>query len=161
VLDETNCLPTPSCDEIMQHTATFLCPVDFSPPSDRALAYARDLAAALGARLHVVHVNELPFYALASGASALGPAFAIRAESEIHREITKRAESVEGVQTTTEVVEGTPHEEIVRLAAEHAATLIVMGTHGRRGVARVLIGSVAERVVRTSIVPVLTVPAVE
>ena len=62
-----------------------------------------------------------------------------------------------GVNATRAVEPGVPHEEILQYAREHDIDLIVMGTHGRTGLDHVLIGSVAERVVRTSSTPVLTV----
>ena len=62
-----------------------------------------------------------------------------------------------GLTVVTEVVEGNPHEEILEFVAEHDIDMVVMGTHGRTGLDRALMGSVAERVVRRSPVPVLTV----
>ena len=62
------------------------------------------------------------------------------------------------VDVQSRVVQGAPALEITRLSAELGADLVVMGTHGRTGLSHLLVGSVAERVVRTSLVPVLTIP---
>jgi len=62
-----------------------------------------------------------------------------------------------GLTVVTEIVEGNPHEEILNYVTEHGIDMIIMGTHGRTGLDRVVMGSVAERVVRRSPVPVLTV----
>ena len=64
----------------------------------------------------------------------------------------------DGIQPTKFIRFGRPHDEITKLADEAKCDLIIMGTHGRTGLAHLLVGSVAERVVRTSKVPVLTVP---
>ena len=67
------------------------------------------------------------------------------------------SENFEGVETKAEVVVGYAAEEILEIAAKEDADLIVMGTHGRKGIDRILFGSVAERVVKNSHVPVLTI----
>lgn len=118
-----------------------LVATDFSPSSDRALEVAREYARGWGARLHVLHVvplvqDPVPQPRLDELARAAG----------------------QGLPIQTAVVSGVPAAEIVRYAARHAIDLIVVGTHGRTGVSRTLLGSVAERVVRTSPCPVLTVP---
>jgi nucleotide-binding universal stress UspA family protein len=64
-----------------------------------------------------------------------------------------------GIPIETHLTEGLPHERIIAVAEEVGAELIVMGTHGRTGLAHLLVGSVAERVVRASPIPVLTVPS--
>jgi len=110
-----------------------LVPTDFGQASDAAMAQARQLAAGLGATLHLVHVVEdgqRP-ERLASLEAALG--------------------------YETAVLTGPVATTIVEYAHSHAFDLIVMGTHGRSGVAHLLLGSVAEQVVRTAPCPVLTV----
>ncbi len=114
---------------------------DFSETSDvaarTALAYARHF----GARLHVLHVRWM-------GSDPVMPPL-----------LEKLAEEFRSiVPVVTAVESGVPATQIVRYAEKHAIDLIVIGTHGRTGVARALLGSVAERIVRTAPCPVLTVP---
>lgn len=132
--------------------ARILVPTDFSPPSDAALAYARVLCAAFGASLHLLHVaTERVLPPHATGDADAGAA-ALR---EIQRRLNAddRRRGVLG-----RVIEGPdPAAEIARYAGTTGSDLIVMGTHGRGGLAHLLIGSVAEKVVRTAPCPVLTV----
>ncbi len=130
-----------------------LVPFDFHGPSKRACDYALELGAALGAALTLVHVVERFDTSLTAVEHA-----AILTETEAQLERTARllrphVRAVEAV-----VVEGTPWEEIEATAKKCRADLIVMGTHGRRGIARALLGSVAARVIRTSGLPVTTLP---
>jgi nucleotide-binding universal stress UspA family protein len=140
---------------------TILVPSDFSKPSTAALEYALDLAAKLGATVHVVHAYELPLVGLPSGVITITAeqASQIIAAAEKHlADIVTRYGS-RGVPLTTSLDQTDPRDAILETATKVGADLIVMGTHGRRGVARALIGSVAEQLVRTSHVPVLTVHA--
>jgi nucleotide-binding universal stress UspA family protein len=143
----------------MPELRRILCAVDFSDPSNHALAFARELATQFGAELHAVHAFQLPIYALPDGAVMLGPEFATKLMSELQKAFSNLTKNDPAVRT--HLVEGIPHREIVRLAAELPADLIVMGTHGHTGFKHLLLGSVAERVVRTASVPVITVPARE
>ena len=134
-----------------------LSPTDFSDGSAHALAYALELADLIGAEVHAVHAYELPVYVLPEGAMAPGalPDDAIAKSAETRVEaLEARHDNV----TQTHVRRGPPARCIVDVAKEIGADMIVMGTHGRTGLARMLIGSVSERVVRTSHVPVVTVP---
>ncbi|MFW5921068.1 MAG: universal stress protein [Polyangiales bacterium] len=143
----------------MAEIKRILSPVDFSETSDHALRYAVDLASKLGAEMHVVHVYQLPMYALPDGGVLAGPDVAAGIMDQAQKrmkELTKELDG-EGVRMKTHVIEGMPHREIVRMADEIEADLIIMGTHGRSGLSHLLLGSVAERVVRTSTHPVLTV----
>jgi nucleotide-binding universal stress UspA family protein len=136
-----------------------LCPVDFSPSSERALDFAVDLAKALGAELDLLHVYQLPVYALPDGAMMAGPEFTTRVTTESQRALTELCESrASGVTTKTHLIEGIPYREIVRMGEDLGVGLIVVGTHGRTGLRHLLLGSVAERVVRSAKVPVITVP---
>ncbi|MEZ4337303.1 MAG: universal stress protein [Sandaracinaceae bacterium] len=134
-----------------------LCPVDFSEPSTQAYGFAVDLARALGAELHLAHAYQLPVYALPDGAMmpTAEVAASVSAEAQASLDAMPPAE---GVTTKRHLTEGVPHKEIDRLVDEYDIDLVVMGTHGRTGIARLLVGSVAERVVRTCTVPVITVP---
>jgi universal stress protein A len=139
-----------------------LVPTDFSPHSDAALAYAKALAPMFGASLHLLHVIDDVF---ASGAfatevyGAMPVDFDDACQSDAGTRLCNLLSRDEITQfhARSAVVFGTTSPSITRYAAEHNIDLIVMGTHGRTGVAHVLIGSVAERVVRTASCPVLTV----
>ena len=133
-------------------------PMDFSTGSTRALAYARVLAERFGASLHLLHVVQDPY--LAAGWSEGYPAIPDLTEQlrqETERRLQDLASSLTPLTTSTEAVVGTPAQTIAQVATEQRADLIVMGTHGRTGVAHLLLGSVAERVIRSAPCPVLTV----
>lgn len=136
-----------------------LVPLDFSANSQRALDYACGLAVKFDAALHLVHVCEVP-----SMATASMDAYAIayndwsqQLGDEAERELVKITSSLSGVKTTTEVLFGRPAGAIVESAEINEADLIVMGTHGHGAVMHLMMGNVAERVVRTAPCPVLTV----
>jgi nucleotide-binding universal stress UspA family protein len=137
-----------------------LVPVDFSQPSARALTYALALARHFGASVHVLHVVEPP---LTQGWNAYGlpalPELHARAMADAERQLEELMPPGERERQATELVtrEGDPWRAIVDFARERQVDLIVMGTHGRGGVAHLLMGSVAERVVRAAPCPVLTV----
>jgi nucleotide-binding universal stress UspA family protein/predicted phosphoribosyltransferase len=130
-----------------------LVPVDFSATSDRACDHAAELARAFGARIVLLQVVEPPAYPLPKD---MMDALREAASSELER----RANELRAVlrEVDTRLAEGKPWQEIERAAVDIGADLVILGTHGRRGLARAVLGSVAERVVRTSPVPVLTVP---
>jgi nucleotide-binding universal stress UspA family protein len=140
---------------------TILVATDFSPPSFGAQRAAVELAKQTGASVTVLHVYSLPTYLFFDGSSYVPPPAIV---ADIVGEAAKRlAEAKEvaataGVSVDTALVEGSATDAIVRYAAEHRFDLIVIGTHGRRGLSRLALGSVAEHVVRTSKVPVLTIP---
>jgi nucleotide-binding universal stress UspA family protein len=136
-----------------------LVPVDFTATSDHALDYAVDLAVALGAAVSVLHVYQPPVYSFPDAVLVAPPQLAAEISDKAQRMLDslvnlhrQRCPAISGV-----LVNGAAWEEIGRFATEHEADLIVMGTHARRGLPRAILGSVAERVVRTSEVPVLTV----
>jgi nucleotide-binding universal stress UspA family protein len=137
-----------------------LCPVDFSPCSERAARYAMDLAAQLRAEVTLLHAWELPAIAVPEGALVFGADVMMRVDASLTEQLDAFAAKLRrpDVSLATRVVQGMPSFEIAKVAAETKASLIVMGTHGRTGLSHLLIGSVAERVVRTSHIPVLTVP---
>jgi len=136
-----------------------LVPLDFSANSTRALDYARGLAQRLGAALHLVHVCELPTMmtpALDAYAIALTD-WSQRLSEEAEEQLSKITASLGDVAVSTEVLFGPPASAIVDAAASNKADMIVMGTHGHGAVMHVLLGNVAERVVRTAECPVLTI----
>jgi nucleotide-binding universal stress UspA family protein len=136
-----------------------LVPVDFSTNSAWALDYAVALARKFDAALHLVHVCEVPSM-LTGSMDAYAIAYTnwsqlLGAEAECQLE--KFRPRLEGITVTTEVLFGNPARAVVTAAGTNAADLIVMGTHGHGPVMHVVMGNVAERVVRASPCPVLTV----
>jgi nucleotide-binding universal stress UspA family protein len=136
-----------------------LVATDFSDTADRALEYALGLAAALGAEVILMHAYEVPVYAFPDGAflatTEISERLAEAARTALDSAIAARAASkvpLRGVLRT-----GTPWTEIEAVAKEEKVDLVVVGTHGRKGIARALLGSVAEKIVRTAPCPVLSV----
>jgi nucleotide-binding universal stress UspA family protein len=139
---------------------TIVVAVDGSPPSREAGRYAVQFAKEMGARLHIVHVVEFSAIAVAAAESSGGAWTAmLPSMQEDARGVvgaTVREAEAAGVPHTVRVVEGyAPHTAIINEAEEHRAWLIVVGSHGRTGLERALVGSVAERVVRMAGRPVL------
>ncbi|SFR61321.1 universal stress protein [Halogeometricum limi] len=135
-----------------------LVPTDGSAGSARVLEHAIGLAAVHGATVYALYVvNTGSFAGLPMESSWEGLDEMLRedAEAAIADVCDVAAESNVPVETC--IVEGTPSREIVRFAEREDCDLVVMGTHGRGGIDRLLLGSVAEKVVRASKVPVLTV----
>ncbi|WP_224333722.1 universal stress protein [Haloprofundus halobius] len=135
---------------------TILVATDGSDPSEAAVDRALDLAKQYGATLHVLSVVDTRVYTDVDVRTE--PVF--DALDERAREIVApvaETASAADVPVVTDVVHGSPASGIVDYATEHDVDVIVVGTHGRRGVRRMLLGSVAERVVRNSPIPVLTV----
>ena len=138
-----------------------LVATDFGEASDAALSYGRDLARTYGATLHVVHVAENVFARYADDGSI---AFLPQIQSDVENAARKRMEglvtdedrSMLHAKPVVLTALGTA-EAIVEYAHAHTVDIIVMGTHGRGGFTHLLMGSVAERVVRTAPCPVLTV----
>jgi nucleotide-binding universal stress UspA family protein len=132
-----------------------LCPVDFSSGSERALKRAAGLAQEFEAELSLLHTVTYPFWA--SREELTLAAERTRAEAREKMTALEARVRTADVEVTGAIADGTPSEEIVKAALEGDVDLIVMGTHGRTGLKRWAIGSVAERTVRTSPVPVWTV----
>jgi nucleotide-binding universal stress UspA family protein len=142
----------------MSHPSKILVPTDFSPHADRALEYAMDLAAKLGASVHVLHVFEVPVLSLPEAPWVVTSELIDTIERASKRaldELVKKHQRSD-VPLTPLLRSGEARSQIDAAAAEIGADLVCMGTHGRTGLARALLGSVAEYVVRTSSVPVLT-----
>ena len=130
-----------------------LVPIDFEEASDAALVYGRNLAKAFGAELHVLHVMENQFLRLTfKSATAVATGIANRVAKRLTPEDRATLHAVTAVRMSDE-----PAEEIVQYADQEDIDLIVMGTHGRVRLAHILMGSVAEHVVRTARCPVMTV----
>lgn len=139
-----------------------LCAVDFSAPSRAALHAAVDMARQLGRPLTLLHVVQLPVYPLPEGvllptAGAVAEVFAHADESLAAWRAEAVARGAGNVQALA--VQGSPWAVIVERAKSSDSSMIVIGTHGYTGVKHLLLGSVAERVVRVAPCPVLTVHA--
>ena len=136
-----------------------LLPVDGSPAGEQAIPHVFDLAEQYGSAVHVLFVVD----DRRDSVSVMGGPVLETLEQEGQRvvdAVVSRAEE-RNLEATGDVIRGTPYETIIDYADERGIDVIVMATHGRRGVERVLLGSVTERVVRTASVPVLTVHADE
>jgi universal stress protein A len=134
---------------------TVLHPTDFSERSDHAFRLACALARDCGARLFVLHVMKSPL--VLYGGEAPPPA-AGQAEEEWDRLRQLQARAT-GVQVVPCLAEGDPADAILRAARETRSDVVLIGTHGQTGLARLLMGSVAEQVVRKAPCAVLTVKA--
>jgi nucleotide-binding universal stress UspA family protein len=142
----------------MSHITTILVPVDFGPQSERAVDYAVNLAEQLGASVHVMSAFELPI-TFPEGAYVISSEMTsslIEASQAALNGACARVKD-RNVPSTSPLEQGDPREAILRVARERKVDLIVMGTHGRKGIVRALIGSTAEAVIRASETPVLTV----
>jgi nucleotide-binding universal stress UspA family protein len=135
-----------------------LCPIDFSEGSHQALEGALNLAKASGGELVLLHVYAPPIGytdVMGPGTEQAAVAMAESLETELGR--WKADAAGHGVPVTAVLKQGGACPEILRYAREGGFDTIVMGTHGRSGLGRLIIGSVAEKVVRKSAIPVLTI----
>jgi len=138
----------------MLNIKTILCPTDFSDAADAAFHLACSLARDHGSRIELLHVVTPVTVAYTEGVM-LPPT------EDIKDELWAKLDTIKPTDVAIDVgrhmVEGEPATEILRLARETNSDMIVMGTHGRRGLTRLLMGSVAEEVVRKAACPVLSV----
>ena len=141
---------------------SILCPLDLSTASPKVLRWASLLAASYNARLQILHAEwvEYPRYFLPSQAGELAAA-AERTRSAIDEDLKKLVNETIFAETPYEVtiLEGHPAERILEYAEQHRPDLMVMGSHGRSGLARMRLGSVAENVVQQTSIPTLVVRA--
>lgn len=136
--------------------SNILLPTDGSGGMDNVIDHASNLAAKHDATLHALYVaNTASLSDLPMESSWEGVSSALRKQGE--QAIEDVEEKIGDVPFESSIVDGSPSREIVDYATENDVDVIVMGTHGRSGVDRLLLGSVAERVVRSSPVPVLTI----
>jgi nucleotide-binding universal stress UspA family protein len=142
----------------MINLKTILVPSDFSECSDEALRYGLELARRFDARLHVLHVVQDPVTQPWAEGFAV-PLFEAVEEWREQAEQRLRAlvPDADAGRVTIVSIVATPYAAILDYAASRDVDLIVMGTHGRGGVSHLLLGSIAERVVRRAPCPVLTV----
>jgi len=141
-----------------------LVPTDFSGPSKAAADLALDFAERFAAPIVLVHVHLAPMGAYTPVPIMPSRDYVAALEDAVSKLLEEEASrlSGRGVEVTTLLRTGFPSDEILVAAKQVDAGLIIMGTHGRRGLPRALLGSIAEKMVRLSPVPVLTVhqPAV-
>jgi nucleotide-binding universal stress UspA family protein len=141
--------------------ARILVAMDFSETSEAALEYAIDLATTLPSKpkITIAHLYELPVYTFPSGAMVA----TVDVATQIMTGATEAADAMcrkhanAGVELTPIVREGAAWEEVHKIADEIDADLVVIGTHGRRGISHALLGSVAEKIIRTATRPILTI----
>lgn len=143
----------------MSSIRRILVPIDFSRCSRSALDYALDLAAQLQATLEVLHVFEPNGYAVSEAVSLVPPPRGqqwdetrVQLRREVDSFLGASRERIRDVRIET----GTPADVIPEVARDGEFDLVVMGSHGRTGLSRLVVGSVAETVMRKSHVPVLT-----
>ncbi|MEF8800725.1 MAG: universal stress protein [Halolamina sp.] len=133
-----------------------LVPTDGSPAAAAAIDHAVDLAERYGARLHALYVVDATAFASVDAGSEM-VVDALEQEGEQAVEVVREQGEAAGLEVETTIVSGTAYRSIIDYIEAEGVDLVVMGTHGRRGVERFLLGSVTERVVRSADVPVLTV----
>lgn len=134
-----------------------LVPVDFTPYSNQAVDYATLVARQFKAKILLMHVIEQFTYSVTDAIQLVDHYATLRAIAQPLIEGLRKKLRKSGVKSDTLVTKGIPAVEIVERARKDRFDLIIMGTHGRTGVQRFMLGSVAERVVRTAPCPVLTV----
>jgi nucleotide-binding universal stress UspA family protein len=145
----------------MKPIRNILVATDFSSASRPALRHAVEMAAANGAALWIAHVAAPPG-SLSTEGYVLPRIYeevnlAIRTDAEKRLRLLLGKARKAGVRARTLLLKGAPHEAITRAARAHRADLVILGTHGRTGMARLFLGSVAARVIATTPCPVLTV----
>jgi len=138
-----------------------LVPTDFSTGSRAAIDLACDLGKRLDVPLLLLHAYALPAYPLPEGVVLATPEQAAEIVSKSSEALHRDLDLVRsrGVFADSALIEGDPFDTIMQVTKERAVDLIVMGTHGRRGFAHALLGSITEKLVRRAPCPVLTVRA--
>jgi nucleotide-binding universal stress UspA family protein len=137
-----------------------LCPIDFSDPARAAMSAAVELCKHFDGELTLFHSYQLPGYTLPEGSVVASPKMLqdLADQAEAHlSEWRSLAEQAGAARVQTIKGIGDPAAEVVELARDGGFDLIVLGTHGRTGIRHALLGSIAERVVRHSRCPVLTI----
>lgn len=134
-----------------------LVPTDFGDASERALATALDLAAVFGSQVTIMHATLLPPYTVPAEEEVASLTYDADdpATKQLNAVVSKARQRYARVDGALMI--GTPWARILEASKERDADLIIMGTHGRRGISRMFLGSVAEKIVRLSTIPVMTV----
>ena len=139
----------------MIQLARIVVPTDFSDHSVKALRYGVELAARFGASLHLFHTLEVPI--LYDEVNYYPPESVVDLEGAAEKELENVDVGSAEIEIVRKVTRGDPFVEIIRYAKSVDADLIVLGTHGRGAIAHMLLGNVAEMVVRKAHCPVLVV----
>jgi nucleotide-binding universal stress UspA family protein len=137
-----------------------LCPIDFSDASRAALETAAEVARRYGAKVALFHAYPVPGYTFPDGSFVASSKMLEELSDQAHRHLLEWkaiAEKLGIAQVEVATAIGEPAHEILAFAKAQQADLLILGTHGRTGIQHALMGSVAERVVRRSTCPVLTV----
>jgi len=139
---------------------SILFPTDFSEGSSQALKYAVDMAKKYGAKLYIVHViydiaKASGWYVPHVSVDQMYKDIEISAKKELERFGVDELSGIKDIERT--VITGVPHEEIVNFANKNKVDIVIIATHGRKGIDRLLFGSTAAQVVRFAPCPVLTV----
>jgi nucleotide-binding universal stress UspA family protein len=142
----------------MKEFKRILFPVDLSPASAKIVPFLQSLAAKYNARIHLIFVARVfdyftSMYVPHPSVSQFEKEVLEGAEKRLYEFADENFKEFPG--TKTQVVAGDPSEEILKYINAHEIDLVVMGTHGRKGIDKVIFGSVAERVVKSSPVPVM------
>jgi nucleotide-binding universal stress UspA family protein len=142
----------------MSEFKKILVPIDFSDVSNRAFFAAVDLAKGLGASLHAVHIVQIHPSSIPESGKVNMDEIEAAEEQSANESLDKLIEEHgEGLEIARSLVHGDPVKQINKMVKEAHADVIVMGTHGRTGVAHLMMGSVAESVLRNADVPVMCV----
>jgi nucleotide-binding universal stress UspA family protein len=143
----------------MINLKSILVPSDFSECSEAALRYGLELARRFDARVHLLHVVQDPLTQPWAAEGFSAPLFEVVSDwrTEAKARLAAAVPAADAHRVTVAATIAWPFAEILRYATEHSVDLIVMGTHGRGGVTHMLLGSIAEKVIRRSPCPVLTV----
>jgi nucleotide-binding universal stress UspA family protein len=136
---------------------TILVPTDFSEYSRQALSYAEMLAKTFDAKIVLIHVIDTVSYVVSESVQWTDVYARLEGIIQPMLEGLIREAEKRGVAAESKLTQGVPYDQIIKTAENVNADLVVMATHGRTGVRHVLLGSVAERVVRLAPCPVLTV----
>jgi nucleotide-binding universal stress UspA family protein len=140
----------------MKAFSKILVPIDFGEPSDRALELAIDLARGTDAELMIVHAFDVPPSYAGMDLAPMDLVAPIWAAAQEQLKATAAKVGAQVSKVTTHASVGVPWREILAAIEREHPDLVVMGTHGRRGLSRALLGSVVEKIVRLSPCPVLT-----
>lgn len=141
----------------MERSKTILVPIDFQDASLEALAFARDLAGRLGLEVVLLHAYAIPVVVYPGFDPIVAPGLPDEIAATAKSAVERLAESAGNLRYILRA--GDPATEILKIIDELEPAMVALGTHGRTGLAHLLLGSVAEKVVRSSRVPVLTIHA--
>lgn len=142
----------------MFRAKNILVAVDFSETSDRCLEVAVELAARFDGKIHILHAYEIPALGFPDGVLVASSEVVSRISNAAQTALANLAEKWKTkAPIETMLRTGVAYEQVNAVANEIDADLILIGTHGRRGIARALLGSVAENVIRTSTRPVMVI----